>query len=351
MSCYSATSCGQPPTPARCRLPDTLAHYPMRQAAFADDRHLLVVRYRLLESFDIETGERVGPSIELPELAGHLDVQGDLVVAGGRGWLVVNWRTGELVAGSQPPRNQTKKYPVPMRVRLARAALASPCPSVPGSSSCTTSIAAVRSASDGTDQSPGAGRGASRARVILRRDARAMSPSVVPEFTRQRYLRTDVSIEIDGAWVPSVEAVAQLPTAIFVVTAANPASRRLAEAENEARNEQLRAQLVKETSTYRRSGSHPTADGPRTAGHSPGSAPTGSPPGAGMGPGRGLRTDRHRATSARLRQPMGPVTLLMGSRAGVAPDLVDPPVALGIRGRARLPAGLRAGMAPRRCLR
>ena len=102
-------------------LHEALVWYPMNLVSFVGQRELVVTRYRLLESFDVESGTRVGPTIELPEPAREIDVRGDLVAVAGRGWLVVNWRTGELVAGRQPPKAHTRKYPRPMRIRLSQS--------------------------------------------------------------------------------------------------------------------------------------------------------------------------------------------------------------------------------------
>lgn len=67
---------------------------------------------------------------------------------------------------------------------------------------------------------------------------------VVPESTRQRYLRTEVRILIDGAWTDPEGAVRLLGAPLFVLTAYNPDGLALELAENEARDEELTRELA-----------------------------------------------------------------------------------------------------------
>jgi len=82
--------------------------------------------------------------------------------------------------------------------------------------------------------------------VPIGKTAASMSNRVVPEFTRQRYLQTVVTIEVDGTWLDAADAVGQLPTPVYVITAHDPGPVRLSKADNQARHEQLRQQLVNE---------------------------------------------------------------------------------------------------------
>ena len=85
-------------------LPASIADLAINLVSIVGDRHLVVSRGRVLESFDLVNGARIGPSIELPEFPRRIDTRGELVAVLGQGWLVVNWRTGELVAGRRAPK-------------------------------------------------------------------------------------------------------------------------------------------------------------------------------------------------------------------------------------------------------
>lgn len=61
------------------------------------------------------------------------------------------------------------------------------------------------------------------------------------------YLATEVTVEIDGRWVDVAAAVVSPGSPVFVITAWNPDSEVLADAENAERNERLRADLTRLT--------------------------------------------------------------------------------------------------------
>lgn len=68
---------------------------------------------------------------------------------------------------------------------------------------------------------------------------------VVPEFVRQRYLRTDVRALIDRGWVDAVDIAEGLGGgAVYVITAWNPEGRMLPEDENRRRSEELMRELL-----------------------------------------------------------------------------------------------------------
>ena len=69
----------------------------------------------------------------------------------------------------------------------------------------------------------------------------------VPPAVAVEYLATEVTVEIDGRWVDVASAVASLGSPVVVITAWNPDSEALADAENAERNERLSSDLTRLT--------------------------------------------------------------------------------------------------------
>lgn len=66
----------------------------------------------------------------------------------------------------------------------------------------------------------------------------------VPESLRRAYLATEISVSVDDEVIDARRAFALLGGPYYVVTAWNPGSEQLPQAENAERNEQLHAELV-----------------------------------------------------------------------------------------------------------
>jgi hypothetical protein len=67
---------------------------------------------------------------------------------------------------------------------------------------------------------------------------------LVPRHVREAYRRTEIVIELPrGRWLSADKAMKSLSPPVFVITAANPKGKRLAEALNQERNDQLRLEL------------------------------------------------------------------------------------------------------------
>lgn len=70
-----------------------------------------------------------------------------------------------------------------------------------------------------------------------------MAVRIVPEYLRQQYLRTVITVQVDEKIFSASDALKRLSQPLYVITAANP-REKLSEAENDARNEELLVGLI-----------------------------------------------------------------------------------------------------------